>query len=127
MSKEFVAHRGGRLTLEWYFESNGNSKPLEYFEDLPFESKKKFAYLFTQLGERGKIFNKEKFRNEGDKIYALKASQDRFLCFFFDGAKLIITNGYKKKSAKIPQREKERALHAKSLYEKRCKEGTYYE
>ena len=79
------------------------------------------------MGEMGKILDITKFRNEGDKIYAIKASQDRFLCFFFDGTKIIITNAFKKKSNKMPKTEKEKALKAKKSYEQRCKEGTYYE
>lgn len=50
-----------------------------------------------------------------------------FLCFFFDGAKVIITNAYEKKSAKMPQREKLKALNAKKDYIKRCKQEEYYE
>ena len=127
MKKEFVANRGDRLTLEWYFDTNGRSSALEYFEELSFSEKKKLFYVFMQLSKRGKVFNKEKFRCEGDKIYAIKASQDRLLCFFFDGVKLIVTNGFKKKSNKMPRREKEKALIAKKSYEERCKKGTYYE
>lgn len=127
MKKNFVVHKGVKITLEWYFDSNGNSKALESFMELPLSSKKKLTFIFFQLAERGRLFNEEKFRNEGDGIYAIKASQDRFLCFFFDGAKIIITNAYKKKSNKMPQNEKEKALKAKKSYEQRCREGTYYE
>lgn len=83
--------------------------------------------MFFLLGDIGKIFNEEKFRNEGDQIYAIKASADRFLCFFFDGSKLIITNAYEKKTAKMPQKEKQRALKAKADYTKRFKDGNYYD
>ena len=83
--------------------------------------------MFRLLGDSGKIFNKEKFRNEDDQIYAFKTSDDRFLCFFFDGAKVVITNAYEKKTQKMPAREKERALKAKADYTKRIKDGIYYE
>lgn len=127
VEKKFLVHRGKKITLEWYFDKNGNSKVRESFMELSLSNKKKLTYIFLQLGERGRLFNKEKFRNEGDKIYAIKASQDRFLCFFFDGTKIIITNAYKKKSNKMPKDEKEKALKAKKNYVQRCKEGTYYE
>ena len=122
-----MVYEGEKITLEWYFDINGNSKARESFIELPLSSKKKLTYIFFQLGKRGKLFNKEKFRNEDDKIYAIKASQDRFLCFFFDGTKIIITNAYKKKSNKMPKNEKDKALNTKKNYEQRCKEGTYYE
>ena len=109
------------------FTSRGKSEALSCFEDLPMDRKKKVVNLIRLLGDLGKIFNKEKFRNEGDHIYALKASEDRFSCFFFDGAKVIVTNAYVKKSTKMPSREKEKALKAKQDYVNRIKEGAYYE
>ena len=127
MKKEFIAYDGKQLTLEWYFDDRSRSQVLDYFEELPKDRKSKILYLFRWLGNSGRLINEKKFRYEGNKIYALKASQDRFLCFFFDGAKVIITNAYQKKSAKMPTKEKDRALRARDSYVKRCKKGTYYE
>jgi len=79
------------------------------------------------LGDSGKIFNQEKFRYEGDQIYVFKPSPDRFFCFFFDGAKVIVTNAYEKKSAKMPTKEKDKALNAKENYIKKVKGGIYYD
>ncbi len=81
----------------------------------------------TALGEQGKIFDETKFRNEGDKIYAFKPQPDRYLCFFFLGKKIIVTNAFTKKTQKLPKSEKDLALKALQSYEKRVKEGTYYE
>ncbi len=127
MIKKFVAYEGGELTIEWYYNSHGKSVALEYFKKLARSRQKKLAHLFFELGDLGKIYNKEKFRHEGNQIYALKASQDRFLCFFFEGSKIILTNAYEKKSKKMPQREKTKALNARKTYKKRCMEETYYE
>ncbi len=127
MKKHYVAYDGSELTIEWYFTDRGKSEALSYFKDLPTSRKRKVAYMFEVLGESGKIFNKEKFRNEGDQVYAIKASEDRFLCFFFDGARVIVTNAYTKKSAKMPSREKQKALKAKQDYIIRVKWETYYE
>ena len=49
------------------------------------------------MAEIGKILNITKFRHEGDGIYAFKPKPDRFLCFFYAGKKIIITNVFKKK------------------------------
>ena len=127
MKEKFLAYEGQELTIEWYFTNRGKSEALSYFESLPMDRKKKMARLIRLLGDLGKIFNKEKFRYEGDQIYALKTSPDRFLCFFFDGSKIIVTNAYEKKSAKMPQREKQKTLKAKDDYKKRVKGETYYE
>jgi len=127
MKKEFIAYCGEKLTLEWYFDDRDKSQVFDYFEGLPEDRKIKIFYLFRWLGNSGRIINEKKFRYEGDKIYALKVSQDRFLCFFFDGAKVLITNAYQKKSAKMPAKEKDKALRARESYIKRCKRGNYYE
>ena len=55
--KDCVIYSGDKFILEWYYDKNG------------------------------KINNIEKFRNEGDGIYAFKPQPDRYLSFFTDGKK----------------------------------------
>ena len=64
--------------------------------------KRKFLILVKKLADFGTIYYKTKFRNEGDDIYAFKPHPDRYLCFFFTGKKIIVTNAYHKKSDKLP-------------------------
>ena len=127
MKKEFIAYKGKKYIIEWYFNDREKSEACTYFESLSNDRKKKFFYLITMMGDQGTIFNEEKFRYEGDQIYVFKTSPDRFFCFFFDGAKIIVTNAYEKKSAKMPPKEKDRALKAKENYITRVKKGTYYD
>lgn len=127
MKKKFIAYDGQEFTIEWYYTSRGKSEAFDYFDELSEERKNKLTYLFYAMGDAGKISSIEKFRNEGDKVYAFKPSPDRFLCFFFQGSKIIITNAFEKKSEKIPPREKERALRAKQDYITRCLKGEYYD
>ncbi len=127
MKKEFIAYKGKKYIIEWYFNDREKSESLTYFESLSTDRKKKFFFLLAMMGDQGKIFNEEKFRYEGDQIYVFKTSPDRFFCFFFDGAKVIVTNAYEKKSAKMPPKEKDRALKAKEYYIIRVKKGTYYD
>ncbi|HLJ31791.1 MAG TPA: type II toxin-antitoxin system RelE/ParE family toxin [Candidatus Babeliales bacterium] len=127
IKKEFIAYKGNKYTIEWFFNDKGSSEAQAYFESLPNDRKKKCFHLLSTMGDRGKIFNEEKFRHEGDQIYVFKPSPDRFFCFFFDGAKVVVTNAYEKKSAKMPPKEKDRALKAKENYITRVKKGTYYD
>lgn len=122
----FVVYEGEKFTIEWYMDDRGKSPAKEYFEKLDFDRKKKFDYLIRCMADMGSIQNEEKFRHEGDQIYAFKPSPDRFLCFFFRGSKIIITNAFEKKARKLPVREKERALFYKEDYTKRVNGGTYY-
>lgn len=100
---------------------------LEYYNKLPFQQQKKAMALFTRLADTGIIRNIEKFRHEDDQIYAFKPSPDRFLCFFFKGRKVIITNAFEKQCQKLPRNEKERALFYREDYILRVSEGSYYE
>jgi phage-related protein len=43
------------------------------------------------------------------------------------GKRIVVTNGFEKKSQKLPSGEKNRALRAKVDDETRTKRGTYYE
>lgn len=123
---KFIAYQGRCFTVEWYFDNRGNSRVLEYFKSLSLEEKNKLLYLFQIIGDFGRIRNRQKFNAEGDQIYAFKPMPHRFLCFFFSGAKIIVTNAFEKKQQKLPQREKDKALFCHQDYEIRVKKGIYY-
>ena len=78
------------------------------------------------MGEIGKIHNITKFRNEGDKVYAFKPQPHRFLSFFIEGEKIVVTNAFWKKQDKLPDSEKQKALKCRESYLKRVKEDNYY-
>ena len=99
MSENYVIYRGTFFTIEWYFDERGKSKVQKYFDDLSVEQKKKILRLFRLLADMGKIHNDEKFRYEGNQIYAFKPS---------------------------PDREKALALRARESYVNRFKTGKYY-
>jgi hypothetical protein len=127
MDKKYIVYEGEVYTIEWYLDDRGKSQAKEYYKELSEERRDKFFKLAKLLANMGKIFNREKFRSEDDKIYAFKPQPDRFLCFFFQGSKVIVTNAFEKKTDKLSPREKERALRAREDYIIRCKEGTYYD
>lgn len=91
---QYIAYEGKIFTIEWYFTDKKKSPSKDYFQDLDLSQKKKAMNLFQLMGEVGKILNIEKFRNEGNGIYAFKPQPDRFLCFFTKDNKIIITNGF---------------------------------
>ncbi len=92
--KEYVAYEGPCFTVEWFYDENGVSQSLEYFNGLSDVQKRKVLMLFKRIGDSGKISDITKFRNEGDKIYAFKPQPDRFLSFFYVGKKIIVTNAF---------------------------------
>lgn len=120
------AYKGPEFTIEWYFDEKGKSQALNYFLELADERKRKALKLFKFMAELGMLKDITKFRSEGDGVYAFKPQPDRFLCFFFQGRKVIITNAFEKKQDKLPVQEKERALRYKTDYEHRVKNRSYY-
>ncbi len=127
MSKEYIAYLGEKYTIEWYYNSRGKSSALEYYQSLSADERIKVLQLFKRMGDAGKIKDTTKFNNEGDRLYAFKPKPDRFLCFFYIGKKIIVTNAFRKKQPKLPKPEKDRALKFKNDYEIRVKQGDYYE
>ena len=127
MVREYIAYKGLIFTLEWYYNSEGRSQEFEYYQSLNSEERIKLLRLFKRMGDAGIILDKTKFNFEGNQIYAFKPKPQRFLCFFFDGKKIIVTNAFCKKQQKLPKNEKDKALKSKSDYQKRINNGDYYE
>ncbi|MCL2721521.1 MAG: type II toxin-antitoxin system RelE/ParE family toxin [Treponema sp.] len=114
--KSCIIYIGDKFTLEWYYDRNGNSVVYDYFMESTEDLQDKFLILIKRMGDFGKIHDITKFRNEGDGIYAFKPQPDRYLSFFTDGRKIIITNGFKKKTDKLPKNEKKLAIRFKQDY-----------
>jgi hypothetical protein len=127
MSKEYVAYEGEQFTIEWYYSPKGQSQAYEYYQSLDSSDRIKVLKLFKMMGDIGKIRDETKFRNEGDKVYAFKPQPHRFLSFFVEGKKIIVTNAFWKKQDKLPPGEKDRALNCMKSYKERVKERSYYE
>jgi len=125
--KEYIAYEGNHFSVEWYYDKGNKSSSFEYYETLSVHEKVGVLRLFKRIGDVGELRDKTKFNYEGDKIYAFKPNAERFLCFFVQGKKIIVTNAFRKKQQKLPLKEKEIALRSKADYEKRVKEGSYYD
>jgi phage-related protein len=111
-----IIYRGEKFTLEWYYDKNGRGVGYEYFLKMAPEQRRKFFTLVKRMGGFGKIFDKTKFMYEGDEIYAFKPQPDRFLTFFTYEKKMIVTNGFVKKTDKLPKNEKDLALRLRKDY-----------
>jgi phage-related protein len=118
-----VIYTGSVYTLEWYYDKNGNSFAYDYFMESTEKLQNSFLILVKRMGDFGKIFDKTKFRNEGDGIFAFKPQPDRYLSFFTDNKKIIITNGFVKRTDKLPKMEKDLALRLRQDYFERKSGG----
>lgn len=126
--EEYIFYQGERFQIEFYFTETGKIPAKEYLEDTSLDVKVKLAALVKYIGEHGKIFDITKFRlvDSKEKIFEFKPLQYRFFNFFYEGGRIIITNGYMKKSQKVDRKELQKARNIKKDYEHRVKEGIYY-
>lgn len=122
-----IAYSGSFYTIEWYYDEKGKSQAYEYYMTLSDLQKRKLLVLFKRMGDYGKIHDITKFRYEGDSVFVFKPQPDRFLSFFVKEKKIIITSGFKKKSQKLPQDQKTKAINYRKEYFRRLSEDTYYE
>ena len=56
--KQYIAFKGNKYTIEWYYNENGNSQALDYFKDIDNQDKEKLFFLFKSLDSIGTIKNK---------------------------------------------------------------------
>lgn len=126
--EEYIFYRGEKFQVEFYFTEAGKMPAKEYLEEAALDIKVKLAALVKYIAEQGKVFDITKFRvvDSKEKIYEFKPLQYRFFNFFYEGRKIIITNGYMKKSQKVSKKDLERARDIKKDYTYRAKEGSYY-
>lgn len=127
--EEYIFYRGEKFQVEFYFSERGEMPAVEYLRQTPLDVKVKLAAMVKYIAEHGKIFDITKFRlvDSQEKIFEFKPLGHRFFNFFYEGGKIIITNGYMKKSQKVSARDLEKARNIKKDYIARVKGGVYYE
>lgn len=130
---KYQIYKGNYFTVEFYLDCQNNIPALDYYKELTKEEKIRFFALIDKLANRvyGEILPVHIYRLEDreNSIYALKFGNNRYLNFTTLDKKIIITNGFKKKTQKLGKREKEAvnfAIKAKKDYLKRVKEENYY-
>ena len=103
-----VLYRGSRRSIEAVVR-RGACPAREYVERLGVAERKKVLALFVRAGDHWPIVNTEKFKHLDGDIYEFKAGQHRLMRFFRPGARIIVTHGFQKKTARVPRPEIERA------------------
>lgn len=101
----------------------------ELLEDIPFEIiVVKLAAFVKLIADEGILYDEHKFRivDRKEKIYEFKPAGYRFFNFFHKNKKIIITNGYVKKSQKVDNKALNKAIQLKKDYISRLAGGKYY-
>ena len=130
----YIIYTGRTYQVEWYFRDDKTMPGYEFFQALSDQDKARFIVLAQHLAnaQRGTFLPKKHYNIEDTKhgIYAFKPHAERFLNFMTSGGKIIVTNGFHKRSQKLRQKEREeveKAIRFKNDYENRIKRGDYYE
>jgi Gp49-like protein DUF891 len=115
-----VAARGSWGTVEWAATETGDAVPAKAeYDALDDNDRPKVLALFQRLAEYGRISNREKFRQLGQKagkqatgFWEFKSFQDRFIGDFKPGCRFIIGAYTRKKKDKLDKQDIDRAVKA---------------
>jgi len=101
----FIYYSGRYFTAEWYYTEDGKLPGLEYYKELSTQSRVRFLQIVKLFCDSayGTLFPLTLYRieNKENKIYAFKPRDERFFNFTIAGAKVIITNAYRKHSQQM--------------------------
>ena len=106
--------------IEFYEKSNGKIPVKEFLNKLEKKMRTKALREIVLLTDHGRDLREPhvKYMKNGVFELRIKTGSDisRIFYFFFTGEKIILTNGFIKKTQKTPSKEIEKALEYKNDY-----------
>lgn len=119
--------RMNKFVIEFYEKENGSVPVEEFLLGLNIEMRAKLTGLVQILLEKGNMLREPYSKHLDEGIFELrgKVGSDisRVLYFFYYDGKIILTNGFVKKTMKTPKVEIERAKAYRKDYLERCVEN----
>jgi phage-related protein len=112
--------------VEYYITSTGKAPAKDFIESLPVKLKAKVFRDIDLLEEFGTEITMPHSKPLREGVHELRVrlgkDRSRILYFFFRDQKIILTNGFIKKTKKVPPAELEKALKFKADHERRFSE-----
>jgi phage-related protein len=109
--------------IEFYKTTNDECPVQEFLDSLNHKMRVKILRIILLLEEHGNELREPYSKSLGDEIFELRIKQGsnitRILYFFMIGKKIILTNGFIKKTQKTPQNEIDKAQKYRDDYMKR--------
>lgn len=109
--------------VEFYEKENGEIPVHEFLLSLNEKMRAKAAREIKILSEYGNRLREPYSKHIQEGIFELRikfaSDISRIFYFFFDGDKIILTNGFIKKSQKTPKEEIDKAIKYKEDYQRR--------
>lgn len=104
----------------YYVTESGKSPVKDFIDSLDSSSQRKFFFVKSLLEEFGHRLPQPHAKYIGDEIFELRFKGQegnvRILYFFFHQDKAIFTNGFIKKSAKLPEKERTQAIRRRKEF-----------
>ena len=112
-----------RFEVEYFAKEDGTYPAEEFILSQDVKMRAKLFRLLELLEEKGNTLREPYSKSLDDGIFEIRAKQGsnitRVLYFFYIGNKIILTNGFIKKSQKTPPSEIDLAKKYRAEYEKR--------
>jgi phage-related protein len=109
----------------YYAKNDGSIPIIKFIDDLPIKLQAKTFRSINLLAENGNELPERHTRFVRNGLYELRVHQGsdivRVLYFFMNDRRIILTNGFVKKSNKLPLGEIELAIKYKSDYLERIR------
>ncbi len=100
------------MKIEFYELPDGSKPAAEFLDSIDLKMRAKIARAIVMLRDNGRNLREPLSKSLGDGIFELRVQMGnnitRILYFFFVGDRVILTNGFVKKTQKTPQSEIER-------------------
>ena len=113
--------------IVFYKKEDGTKPVAAFIKSLDPKMKNKVLQEINLLKEFGKELREPYSKNLENGLFELRVQQSnnisRILYFFFDGRRIVMTNGFIKKTQKTPRSEIDKALKYKACYERRVSDG----
>ncbi len=118
-----------KFTVDFYSTENGKQPVKDFLMSLNPKMIAKFLKITELLENNGEKVGMPYSRNLEKGIFEIRVISNnnivRILYFFTKNKKIILTNGFIKKSQKTPKQEIKKALLCKKDYERRCKDESF--
>lgn len=109
-----------KYEIDFYKTESGTCPLNEFFESLDNKMRTKTLRMVMLLEEYGNDLREPYSKPLGDEIFELRVQQGnnitRVLYFFMIGKKIVLTNGFVKKTQKTPKNEIEKAKRYRQDY-----------
>ena len=115
--------------IRFFADLRGNSPVIDWLKSIPKRAHAKgIAIIINRLAVEGYQIKRPESAYLEDKIYELRwdsgGNQYRILYFLFDN-EIVLTNGFQKKTQKVPESEIEKAKRYRQLYLQNPDEHTF--